>query len=375
MDWSVNHFAPLFFWIWARKNEKLPKRLQRKPKKRQSKQQIFKQMSQLPGLEFVGRTPALGIPEAASYWGGWLLTCKVSLPTLVFPRPNAQFEKRWAFFIWRIPKKCENPEGLGHIDAGIVFSCGLSMAAMQGSTHQERRSRKKRENRDLSVPASLPNGFSTCLTHWEEKANTPFLVGGLVAIFYFPINIGLLIIPIDFHIFQRGGPTTKQIFVSGFLGENSPTSTEWLGIQSAYVPTMPMPSLKDGVERRDWRAHGKGWWVGSRFSSGFGNTKLLQSERSERSLEYVGIIFIGVLRNPRTPKILNRPEILSRLGRHPFGLAARCKSLGRRDFVEMQNVGRALYGFRMGQKKTNITKNVKWWNSTLFTSLYRSKFT
>ena len=36
------------------------------------------------------------------------------------------------------------------------------------------------------------------------------LVGGLVAIFCFPINIGLLIIPIDFHIFQRGGPTTNQ---------------------------------------------------------------------------------------------------------------------------------------------------------------------
>ena len=36
------------------------------------------------------------------------------------------------------------------------------------------------------------------------------LVGGLVAIFYFPINIGLLIIPTDFHIFQRGGPTTNQ---------------------------------------------------------------------------------------------------------------------------------------------------------------------
>ena len=39
-------------------------------------------------------------------------------------------------------------------------------------------------------------------------------VGGLVAIFYFPINIGNFIIPIDFHIFQRGGPTTNQrIFV------------------------------------------------------------------------------------------------------------------------------------------------------------------
>ena len=31
--------------------------------------------------------------------------------------------------------------------------------------------------------------------------------------FYFPINIGFLIIPIDFHIFQRGGPTTNQIYM------------------------------------------------------------------------------------------------------------------------------------------------------------------
>ena len=36
------------------------------------------------------------------------------------------------------------------------------------------------------------------------------LVGGLVAIFHFPRNIGFLIIPIDFHIFQRSGPTTNQ---------------------------------------------------------------------------------------------------------------------------------------------------------------------
>ena len=36
------------------------------------------------------------------------------------------------------------------------------------------------------------------------------LVGGLVAMnFIFPY-IGFLIIPIDFHIFQRGGPTTNQ---------------------------------------------------------------------------------------------------------------------------------------------------------------------
>ena len=39
-----------------------------------------------------------------------------------------------------------------------------------------------------------------------------WLVGGLEHQFYFPILIGFLIIPIDFHIFQRGGPTTNQLY-------------------------------------------------------------------------------------------------------------------------------------------------------------------
>ena len=52
-----------------------------------------------------------------------------------------------------------------------------------------------------------------------------YLVGGLVAIFYFPRNIGNFIIPIDFHIFQRGSnhqPVTvyhlffARIWVGGF---------------------------------------------------------------------------------------------------------------------------------------------------------------
>ena len=56
------------------------------------------------------------------------------------------------------------------------------------------------------------------------------LFGGLVAInFIFPY-IGNLIIPIDFHIFQRGGPTTNQFvrlptirnfFIFYFLGDGS----------------------------------------------------------------------------------------------------------------------------------------------------------
>ena len=44
-------------------------------------------------------------------------------------------------------------------------------------------------------------------------AQTTILVGGLVAIFWIFPYIGLLIIPIDFHIFQRGGPTTNQQFI------------------------------------------------------------------------------------------------------------------------------------------------------------------
>ena len=39
------------------------------------------------------------------------------------------------------------------------------------------------------------------------------LVGGLVAIFYFPTNIGFLIIPIDVHIFQRGGSNHQAVEV------------------------------------------------------------------------------------------------------------------------------------------------------------------
>ena len=36
------------------------------------------------------------------------------------------------------------------------------------------------------------------------------LVGGLVAIFYFPINIGLFIIPIDYY-FSEGWPNHQPV--------------------------------------------------------------------------------------------------------------------------------------------------------------------
>ena len=46
-------------------------------------------------------------------------------------------------------------------------------------------------------------------TELYQSANMSILVGALVAIFIFPY-IGNVIIPIDVHIFQRGGPTTNQ---------------------------------------------------------------------------------------------------------------------------------------------------------------------
>ena len=41
---------------------------------------------------------------------------------------------------------------------------------------------------------------------WDRKPSD----GGLEHQFYFPRNIGNVIIPTDFHIFQRGGTTTNQ---------------------------------------------------------------------------------------------------------------------------------------------------------------------
>ena len=57
-------------------------------------------------------------------------------------------------------------------------------------------------------------------TSGQRVAVCVYLVGGLVAIkFMFPY-IGNVIIPIDVHILQRGGPTTNQIlFLCSFWGD------------------------------------------------------------------------------------------------------------------------------------------------------------
>ena len=48
------------------------------------------------------------------------------------------------------------------------------------------------------------------LPGWLNQHGNKHLVGGLEHQFYFPMTIGNFIIPIDFHIFQGGGPTTNQ---------------------------------------------------------------------------------------------------------------------------------------------------------------------
>ena len=49
------------------------------------------------------------------------------------------------------------------------------------------------------------------------KLSDPFLVGGLEHGFYFPFHIWDVILPIDFHIFQRGRYTTNQILIGVFI--------------------------------------------------------------------------------------------------------------------------------------------------------------
>ena len=65
--------------------------------------------------------------------------------------------------------------------------------------------------RNLSVLGDIFWGFELtdmfgCLLYYINLyyIYIHILVGGLEHQFDFPINIGLLIIPIDFHIFQRG---------------------------------------------------------------------------------------------------------------------------------------------------------------------------
>ena len=66
--------------------------------------------------------------------------------------------------------------------------------------------------------------------------------------FYFPINIGLLIIPIDFHIFKRGGQTTNQQLKEA---DTQPSQSSLLRVLEAW--TTGMVRLPKSVQHR-WLA-------------------------------------------------------------------------------------------------------------------------
>ena len=79
------------------------------------------------------------------------------------------------------------------------------------------------------------------------------LVGGLEHEFYFPINIGLLIIPIDELIFfQRGGPTTNQVqFAIGFCIQNKTSDVRSRSDGSQVQSAVLLHEFLDGsIDRR-----------------------------------------------------------------------------------------------------------------------------
>ena len=58
---------------------------------------------------------------------------------------------------------------------------------------------KRQRQREIHPPETWRGDFAQSISGWWFE---PF--------FIFPLILGI-IIPIDFHIFQRGGPTTNQI--------------------------------------------------------------------------------------------------------------------------------------------------------------------
>ena len=88
------------------------------------------------------------------------------------------------------------------------------------------------------------------------------LVGGLVAIFYFSHILGI-IIPIDFHIFQRGGPTTNQFMTVATAGDrfagcnfeilmmDAGTSARWRGIRCLAMVTRNIRKYEELFSKRE----------------------------------------------------------------------------------------------------------------------------
>ena len=126
-------------------------------------------------------------------------------------------------------------------------------------------------------------GFAAALGHpgwltWAENSYetsiaSHSLVGGLVAIFYFPRNIGFLIIPIDFHIFQRG--SNHQPVAVGEWDLSSMLTSSWTKFIRRFF------SRRVSREIPKWMVHNgkslwKGWFRGTPI---LGNSHMFHGEK------------------------------------------------------------------------------------------------
>ena len=88
----------------------------------------------------------------------------------------------------------------------------------------------------------------TWVPEWQDKGaetlwvRPQMLVGGLEHQFFFPRNIGLLIIPIDFHIFQRGGPTTNQLGYPRYFNVFQMRKNDWQWLAPMSLPDSEVSS-------------------------------------------------------------------------------------------------------------------------------------
>ena len=125
--------------------------------------------------------------------------------------------------------------------------------------------------------------------------------------FYFSRNIGLLIIPIDVHIFQRGGPTTNQMIF-------------WTGKNPLKVMTKRMH--RESSPKRAGDSPGNPSWLGN-----IGAMQTLAGRRAGETCGY-GMQITGEV-------ILDKRSLIHRMLEKCGYL--RCKSLVNKTVCELEN--------------------------------------
>ena len=143
-----------------------------------------------------------------------------------------------------------------HINPGTMLRLLLSFFAARAL------------NLALGTPATWPGDLEHRYGGWrageslEENPQKKLgfqkdLVGGLVAMNFIVPYLGFLIIPIDFHIFQRGGPNHQpDITLHIFNSVDSPPESR------RYAATYPPSSARGAVR---WRAFAAACSAGLRW--------------------------------------------------------------------------------------------------------------